>query len=390
MPSAKSLFVTIPVCATALAAIHLVAQAGEITPPGAPAPTFKTLDEVEARTPVGPDTTPGDLDSVYRIAQPGSYYLTGPLLAEPGKRGIEIAANYVTLDLNGFTLFGAGGTTGIALGSSDEGGSAFPQDGVVIRNGFIQGWSADGIQAAFNLGLIERVTIDGCGGSGIDVPAIVGLSIEDCTVTRCGAAGISNEGVATTIARTRIIGNGGDGVESLGEGLDISDCMIAQNGMRGVDLAAETRIRDAYITDHESGACVLSDAPLQLSDSMITRSGDPGNQIFHPAVEIGTQSAMWSNHIRPSSGVGVNVTGEYNWIDRNAIFSGNARSVINPAVNGQFSTFVTRNHLQTTPYTIGFSPAPGVGELLAPIEVETNDRPHSNYNGTTPEDPQGR
>lgn len=42
-------------------------------PPGAPAPTMKTLDQVEARTPIGPSTDP------VTISVPGSYYFAGEI-----------------------------------------------------------------------------------------------------------------------------------------------------------------------------------------------------------------------------------------------------------------------------------------------------------------------
>ncbi len=41
---------------------------GPLAPPGAPAPTFKTLQQVEPRTPIS--ALP------FTISQPGSYYLT--------------------------------------------------------------------------------------------------------------------------------------------------------------------------------------------------------------------------------------------------------------------------------------------------------------------------
>lgn len=41
---------------------------GSLTPPGAPEPTMKTLDQIEARTPIS--------SAPFTIIRPGSYYLT--------------------------------------------------------------------------------------------------------------------------------------------------------------------------------------------------------------------------------------------------------------------------------------------------------------------------
>ena len=50
------------------------AFSGSLTPPAGPvAPT----PGPEPRIAINATNTPGDADSVYRIAQPGSYYLTG-------------------------------------------------------------------------------------------------------------------------------------------------------------------------------------------------------------------------------------------------------------------------------------------------------------------------
>ena len=46
---------------------------GTLTPPGAPLPTMKTLDQIEARTAIPGGSAP------YTISAPGSYYLTGNL-----------------------------------------------------------------------------------------------------------------------------------------------------------------------------------------------------------------------------------------------------------------------------------------------------------------------
>src|SRR5450432_171554 len=68
---------------------------GSLTPPGAPAPTMKSLAQIEPRTPIS--SVP------FTIGAPGSYYLTTNLTTTVSN-AIVIAASGVTLDLNGFTL----------------------------------------------------------------------------------------------------------------------------------------------------------------------------------------------------------------------------------------------------------------------------------------------
>src|SRR3954453_10965339 len=81
---------------------------GNLTPPGPPAPTMKKLDELEPRTnlqatpaPAGVDTSNASYHFV--INQPGSYYLSANILVTK-TNGIQINAEGVTLDLNGFQL----------------------------------------------------------------------------------------------------------------------------------------------------------------------------------------------------------------------------------------------------------------------------------------------
>src|SRR5256714_10145097 len=81
---------------------------GSLTPSGRPAPTMKRLDEVEPRTnvqatpaPAGVDTSNADYHFI--INQPGSYYLSTNILVTK-TNGIQINAEGVTLDLNGFQI----------------------------------------------------------------------------------------------------------------------------------------------------------------------------------------------------------------------------------------------------------------------------------------------
>ena len=76
--------------------------AGPLDPPAGPiAPTYKTLTEVEPRTAINASNTPGDIDSLFKITQPGSYYLTGNIQSVVGTHAIEICNDNVTMDCNG-------------------------------------------------------------------------------------------------------------------------------------------------------------------------------------------------------------------------------------------------------------------------------------------------
>jgi hypothetical protein len=97
------------------------AVAGTLEPPGPPAPTGKTTDELasmialpagisEPRMPV--KGLPPSPTARFRISASGSYCLTENLLGQPGLNGIQIDADNVDLHLQGFHLMGAGGVPG--------------------------------------------------------------------------------------------------------------------------------------------------------------------------------------------------------------------------------------------------------------------------------------
>ena len=117
----KSAFL-LPV-ALLLTALPCAAQ-GPLSPPGAPAPTMKTLEQIEPRTPIS--------SAGYVISNSGSYYLTSNLTAGAGEVGITVSADDVTIDLNGFTLTGSGTATFSALVD-------FDWDGDIYFNAYITG-----------------------------------------------------------------------------------------------------------------------------------------------------------------------------------------------------------------------------------------------------------
>src|SRR3954471_23260046 len=124
-----------------ISAFHLFSvpafSQGSLTPPGPPSPTMKRLDEVEPRTnlqatpaPAGVDTTNPNYHFV--INQPGSYYLSANVVVTK-TNGIQINAEGVTLDLNGFQISQMTPTGfGIEV--------AAPGHRATIRNGTVKGF----------------------------------------------------------------------------------------------------------------------------------------------------------------------------------------------------------------------------------------------------------
>ena len=176
MNRSKLVVCVIAAAATLIPHVSLRAQ-GDLSPPGAPTPTMKSLQQVEPRTVI--NKLPGDVSAVVIIKGPGSYYLTSDLAGTPGKDTIRIvSAGRVTVDLNGFALTNTGADRSAFV-------TAAANDGVLIRNGTIQaegGTTTRAISGDGNRVVCEDLAI--VGSSGADLVALSADSI----VRRCRVA----------------------------------------------------------------------------------------------------------------------------------------------------------------------------------------------------------
>ncbi|MDB6058956.1 MAG: Parallel beta-helix repeat [Verrucomicrobiales bacterium] len=213
---------------------------GSLTPPGGPAPTMKTLSQIEPRTPIS--ALP------YSITTPGSYYFTTNL---SGSNGITIVTNNVTLDLSGFTLQGVSSTvSGINISGA--------YNHITVRNGCISGWSLRGIDGFYNGGtrntLYENLIVSSNGYGGIvsDKNSIirnccaygngfgntfVGLSTESGQIVDCVARGNASAGIFgynTTIRNCVSESNVGPGFEC--NAGSVWDCGSYNNSSYGIEL----------------------------------------------------------------------------------------------------------------------------------------------------------
>lgn len=249
--------------------------AGPLTPPaGSVAPTHKTLTEVEPRTAINAANTPGDANSTFRIAQPGSYYLTGNVTGAAGRHGIEIAASGVTIDLNGFELIGVPG-----MGAFDGvNASGAGLSDLVVRNGSIRGWGDAGVDlstaAAVNCRL-ERLSISNSAGHGISVvgPAVItgctlrgnqlnGINagntcvITDCVATQGGGNGIA-AGTGATISNCTASGNATHGFSIVGSS-SLSNCSAALNSASGFSVSGNVAMFNCTAISNTANGITVS------------------------------------------------------------------------------------------------------------------------------------
>jgi hypothetical protein len=224
-----------------LSIVHLCAQ-GPLQPPSlTPAPTMKSLDQIEARTAIPKSPSMPIAGPHFAITQPGSYYLTGNIEVASGD-GILISSSNVTLDLNGFALIST--TVTPAAGSAIKLGSDLRS--IEIKNGRVSGGAVrtPGTPATFaNFGWLNgigpssgnsgchfsQLSVDRCRGGGIVVSGTIIL--DSITSTSNGSFGFYSFGGS---ARNCVAADNGSYGIYVEEGF-ISDSIAKGNGAAGIN-----------------------------------------------------------------------------------------------------------------------------------------------------------
>ena len=336
------------------------AQGSLTPPPGAPAPTMKSLDQVEARTIVNAANTPGDVTGLYNISQAGSYYLTTNLTGVSGKNGIKITANNVTLDLNGFVMQGVSGSSnGIWIPNAST--------NITIRNGTVSGWGTDGVSntssSAGNL-VCERLNVSANNEDGIGLSG--SGAVRDCNIQKNNRAGINCPGSGgLLISGCTASANGLNGI-NVGNGCNIKDCVSSTNGLAGIALGNNCSVKDCaesgngYVGIEVGNNCSVKDctSSANSSDGILVN---------------GSNCLITGNTCSGNGSIGILIAGGQNRIDNNSV--GNNTSYGIYPNNMNVANNITRNS----------SPGPGYGNFpgnndYAPIgSPSTSTNPWQNF-----------
>ncbi len=263
--------------AFALALVSAAALHGQgaLTPPGAPAPTMKTLAQVEPRVPVDAINTPGDAQNAFIITQPGSYYLTSDVVASGGSSGIwvnVVNTRGVTIDLNGFAVVGAGqdsdgNATGIVSGSE-----ATP---VNLSGGRVVGWSGRGVFIAGPARVHDLLVAD-CGSSGIEVYGGTYSETDDARVSiieRCEVRNVRRYGIGAFSSR-------------------VHECRVSrvrsQEASEAVGISANQVTNSRVINVASPGSAIASGIFAEVVSDCVVENVVGGGSVSHIAARLVT------------------------------------------------------------------------------------------------------
>ncbi len=254
---------------------------GSLTPPTAPAPSMKTLTELndsltqvsnsvkqlETRIDVLSLYTGDTSESAYTITQPGSYYLSQNITIPAGKQTcIMIYASGVTLDLNGFSLIGPN-SANLTYGAFISSGNDFP----VIKNGTIKlfkyGILCEGKCASF-----DSLKVSSCTSTGMILKA--SAQIKNCSFIENTGSGLLTQN-ACIISDCISGANQGFGIES-GDSCIFTHCSTYQNALGGIKTGKGNSLVACTARSEENTGIEVSDQSVIINGAVYLSDAGEG------------------------------------------------------------------------------------------------------------------
>ncbi len=394
-------FILILAFLAAIAASSVIA--GDLNPPTGPvAPAMKPLTDIEPRIALNATNTPGDNDSILRISQPGSYYLTRNVAGEAGKSGIEIAADGVTVDLMGFDLVGVPGSKdGVRV-------SIIGADNIEIRNGGVRFWGENGINTSSPGSAI--------GARIVDIRAyrngLRGIRVASHTlISGCTSYNNFDHGFSTAQAATVVNCSAGENVGDgfvIEEGSTITACNSYDNDSRGIRCSFDSTVTGCTLNRNSTGieggsviiGCTIVSSTFSgivaqrgttITNCTLRSNGNhgisaaDGCSISGCTVLLNTfDGIVASSDCRitgntctgngRSGGAGIHVTGSDNHIEGNTCTDATRGIDVDAAGN-----FIARNTASGNSTNYAITGTQTIGPIVSTTGVITNSNPWANF-----------
>jgi len=283
------------------------------------APTGKSLQQVydkiartdagfgEARVPV--QSLPGSPTAQYVISAPGVYYLTANVTGEPGKSAIEVAADHVELECDGFVFLGVTGTLTCIR-------TPAPQRCIGVYDAGFKGWQ----------------------GACIDLRNAPDSAVEECCFDSCDSTADSTG----TSPGTCALGDGGvvfdcdvrschGALVSVGRHGVIEECTNL-NGDGGCFFSAgDAVMEDNFAMDNPGAGFTIQTRGVLIGNRLVNVGG----------IDVGAGSVVSENDIGDTPGTAITVRGAGCSVEENYV--ANAQTGI--AILGGGGTLVDGNQL---------------------------------------------
>ena len=226
----------------------------------APALAVDGVIEINHAAVVAGGITPGDSPGYpATLSAPGSYRLTGNLeMPDQNTDGIEISGDFVSVDLNGFSIIGPTVCSGTPVTSCTPtgGGTGIDSDadGTSIFNGVVRGSGQFGVSISGHGGTIDNVRAQDNALNGLTVNAASqdqGGTIRNSNSNRNGNFGIyiGNGGLAEGNV---VFGNGSSGIFAT-EGSNVIGNTMRSNSGFGLSASVGTGFGNNVMTDNNMG-----------------------------------------------------------------------------------------------------------------------------------------
>jgi parallel beta-helix repeat protein len=324
--------------------ITLRAQ-GSLTPPGPPGATMLTLSQIEPQTPVDALHTPGNSVTEFQINQPGSYYLTTNIICK-NEFGIEILANNVTLDLNGFSLTG---TSGAAAGILIFSGISR----IRVYNGMVNGWGNNGVNSSGNDVVLEHLSF-----SSNQVAVLLGGTfgniLRDSTVSGNVVDGVFCQQCVATLENLVVTSNSTAGIyfQSCGSGV-VRDCVVSGNAQYGIYSFSSTN--------------------LSLKNLSVFDNSGPGINFQNTGNSIISDCAVYGN-----ATYGIYIAGSNNRIENNHV-TGSGTGLEFPS--NSTNNIVIKNSVEGGANDYSFAAPQITGPIITNVisGINTNSNPWANF-----------